>query len=209
MNDDLKKLFAHGRTKKFAAGKIIIYEGDVMDKIFYLSSGFVKVYTYVGQSSQRLVFIYLAGEAFPLTTYLSSDNMARFIYESMTAVKLCVLSSRKFQKQVKGKLDIGEEIVQYTRGIDGQFLERVHSLISTEEPLSKIVETLQFLIGRAGSGSEQLKIDVPLSTKVLASLCSLDNEETAKQMDYLISKGVIVKAQNLVINRTKLDAMTK
>ncbi len=207
MKHDLKVLFEKSRPKNLAQDMIIFDEGDNVDRIYYISSGYIKVYTQVGRGIQRIAFIYRPGEVFPLTTYLSSNNTARFIYECMTPVTLRTLSSKKFDKKVRGNLEVGEQIIQYTRTMDRQFLEQVHDLVTVRDGHSKTIKALMFLVERAGSGNGQVRINLPLDAKVLASICGLSREETSRHLNRLIKKGIIAKSQDFVIDKAKLNAM--
>lgn len=52
-------------VRKFRRGQILIYEGDRIDHIHLLISGYVKVSNILANGSQRTIIIYKPGEAFP------------------------------------------------------------------------------------------------------------------------------------------------
>jgi CRP-like cAMP-binding protein len=201
MENNLSALFETIKPKRYKQGKVIIYEGDSVDKIYLIKSGYIKVYTEIMRDTQRIVFIYRPGEIFPLTTYLSSDNIARFFYECLTPVQL---GSRKFQKKVKNNVDLGEEIIDYTRKIDHQFLQRVNDLVSDEPPRDKAVKTLLFLMKRVGSDQDKNAMDVPLDVNFFAAVCGLAPEEASQQLRLFKEKGVISGTQNIAVDSTRL-----
>lgn len=206
-NRNLSVLFDGCKPKDFPKGEVIISEGDSVDKLYFVQSGYVKVYTLVGHGTQRVAFIYKEGEIFPVTTYLSSSNVARFFYECLTPSRLRILKSRKFEKKVKDNLIIGEEILQYTRSVDQLFLERVHELVADEGGTSKLIKALRFLIERAGSSQDKAHIDLPMSSRFLASVCGLSLEETNTHLATFKDKGILSKTHSTVIDTTKLEAL--
>jgi CRP-like cAMP-binding protein len=205
----MKILFAECKIQPITKGKILIYEGDRVNKIYYIVSGYIKVYMLINSGEQRIVFIYKPGDVFPLTTYLAGSGTARFFYESISPVEVQILSAKQFEKKVKGNIKIGENLIQYTTNIDRLFLQRVNDMVTNSSSLSKVLSLLNFLMVKFGKGKDEVHINLPLTLKDIANMCGLNREEVAKQLVYLKNKGVVYSSNSFVINKAKLKILSK
>lgn len=208
MKANLSELFEGLSAKDLPKGRFILRECDEVKNIYYIVSGFVKVYTFVNTGDQRIVFIYKQGDVFPLPAFLSGNNITRFFTETMTPVRILTLSSKQLEKKVKDNLQMGELLIKYTTSIDHQLVKRVNDIISTDPPLAKTVASLKFLVNRLGRGRSLVHIDLPLGPKDIAALSGLSNAEASAQMAYLKSQGVVAKTGSLVIDRNKLKELS-
>jgi CRP/FNR family cyclic AMP-dependent transcriptional regulator len=203
----LQGLFKSCRTKNLVKGRLVLYEGNEVENIYYIVSGYIKVYTVVNSQEQRIIYIYKAGDVFPLTTYLSGSNIARFFYECMSPVELKAMTSKRFEEKAEGNYELGEALLQYTTSIDQQFLRRVNDMISTSSALEKILSLLNFLMNKFGTGKDQMHINLPISLKDIANMCGLTREEIAKQLVYLKNSGVTYSSHSFTIDKAKLKAL--
>jgi CRP/FNR family cyclic AMP-dependent transcriptional regulator len=192
-----------------AKGTVLVYEGNEVESIYYIVSGYVKVYAVVNTNVQRIIYIYKPGDVFPLTTYLSGSNVARFFYESMCETQIRVMSSRKFEEKVADDYELGEALIQYTSSIDRQFLRRVNDMVSNASTLNKVVALLSFLMNKFGTGKDQVQINLPITLKELANMIGLSREEIAAQLVYLKDSGVTYSSRSFTIDKAKLKALKK
>lgn len=162
------------------------------------------MYTFVNTGAQRIVFIYKPGDVFPLTTYLSGSNIARFFYETIAPVEVKMLHSKQLEKKLQDNLDMGELLIEYTTTIDQQFIKRVNDMVSNTSPLDKVITLLSFLMNKFGTGKEEVHIDLPVTLKDIANMCGLEREEAAKQLVLLKDNGVTCHSHSFVINASQL-----
>src|ERR1700689_1629580 len=114
--------------KRPTKGKILIYEGDVINKLYYIQEGYVKVYNILDSGSEHIIFVYGPGDIFPFTSYLSGSGTARYFYECMTDAKLQVMSIRDFEDRIRGNVDAGEALITYTSSVGLQFMRLIDVL---------------------------------------------------------------------------------
>jgi CRP/FNR family transcriptional regulator len=204
----MEQLFEGMPTRQYRKGQILIYEGDPVEYIYLLESGYVKVSNLVSNEIQRTIIIYTPGEAFPLTSFLSGEGVARYFYECMTDVKLRSKPQADFQKMIKGNLELGEELIAYTYKMSQQFVERIETLSATSSKL-KIVSLLNYLAKKTGKQSKgQIKINIPLTTQEIADMCGLTRETTNLQLIKLRKEGVVIGRQILTLDKDKLKKLT-
>jgi CRP/FNR family cyclic AMP-dependent transcriptional regulator len=207
MDTAIQNLFKGARARNIPKGKIVIYEGHAVDKIYYILSGYVKVYTIVGTATQRIPFVYQAGDVFPLTTFLSGGGIARFFYEAMTPVRALCVTSKKLESKIIGNLELAEELIGHTSAIDEQFIRRVNDLVGVKDPLSKVKNLLIFLSGKEGPTSTSVQLDLHLSARDVANMCGISREEAMRQLNFLKSHEIISTSGSITINTEKLHSL--
>jgi CRP-like cAMP-binding protein len=208
MNTEFKKLFKGQAIKQYSKGDVLIYEADQIDHISYLTSGLIKVYTVVNTDVQRIIYIYRAGDVFPLTTYLSGSHIARFFYECLTPSVTRCITTKKFEEKVADNYELGEALVQYTTNIDRQFLRRVNDMVANTDNLSKVSSLLNFLYQKFGTDKAQPVIEIPIGLKDLANMCGLSREETTKCLEKFRSQGIVYSASVLLIDKKAFKTKT-
>lgn len=200
-------LFTKLPIRKFRKGQILIYEGDIIRNIYYIETGYVKVSNILHNGSQRTIIIYKPGEAFPLTSFLSGEGVARFFYECMTDVEVRSRPQADFQKLIKGNLQVGEELILYTNKMSEQYVERIETL-SAQSARSKVVSLLGYLAKKTGAANNgKVKINVPLTTQDIADMCSLTRETASLQLIKLKKEGLLSGRRFLIIDKAKLKKL--
>lgn len=203
----MENLFMKLPIRKFRKGQILIYEGDIIRNIYYIESGYVKVSNILHNGSQRTIIIYKPGEAFPLTSFLSGEGVARFFYECMTDVEVRSRPQADFQKLIKGNLQVGEELIVYTNKMSEQYVERIETL-SAQSARSKVVSLLGYLAKKTGvSSNGKIKINVPLTTQDIADMCSLTRETASLQLIKLKKEGLLSGRRFLIVDKAKLKKL--
>jgi len=203
----VEKLFDGLPVRKFRKGQILIYEGDPVENIFLMTSGYVKVSNILPNGSQRTIIIYKSGDAFPLTSFLSGEGVARYFYECMTDTEVKVKPQAEFQEMIKGDLEIGEQLITYTYRISQQFIERIETL-SAQSSRSKIISLLNYLAKRVGeSDKEMITLKVPLTSQEVADMCGLTRETASLQIIKLKKEGVVSGRRHLSLDKAKLKKL--
>lgn len=202
----LDDLFADAKLQKYPSGQILIYEGDAPENIYYLMSGYVKVYSILGSGAERTIFVYGPGDAFPLTSYLSQAGAVRYFYEAVTGVDVKRLAAKRLEKKVKDDFSLGESLIQYTYTVNEQFFQRIDAL-AAKEAKRKIVSLLLFLVAKAGSSGPESKINIPLTSQDIANMCGLTRETASAQLQSLRKSELLSGIKHITINVPKLDKL--
>jgi CRP-like cAMP-binding protein len=200
----LDSLFENKKIIEAPKGKIIVYEGHNVNKIYRVIQGYVKVYTIAGSSMHRMIFIYKPGDIFPLTTFLSSHRVARFFYEALSPTKMQYITPKQLENKLMNNLELGEEIISYTSYLDSQFLERVNSMVSTKSPQSKVKDLLLFICDRNYPKKNIVDIDILFDSNLVASMCGISSKEAEQQINILQFAEIISSSGGLKINTQKL-----
>jgi len=202
--NSLEVLFRNKKLVEVPDGKIVVYEGHEVNKIYRVNSGYIKVYTVTGAGTQRILFMYKSGDVFPLTTFLSGQSVTRFFYESLTPTTLQSITPRQLENKLRNNLQLGEEIIRYTSYLDRQFLDRINNIVSNKDPRAKINAALFFLCNRISSRSNMIHINFPVNAKFIASMCGVSSKEASKQIKLLKSEGIITLNDGVIIDKKAL-----
>ena len=201
----MEKLFKELPTRQLSRGQILIYEGDPIDNIYLLVSGYVKVSNVPIDGTNRTIYVYTPGDAFPLTSYLSGVGMARYFYECMTDTEVRVMPQKDFQKLIKGNLELGEQLISYTYELNQQFTDRIETL-TARSARHKVAALLAYLAGRAGVfQQDRTRINIPLTSQDIADMCNLTRETASLQIIRLKKEGVVQGGRHLSIDNNKLQ----
>lgn len=190
--------------RRFRKGQILIYEGDPVENLYLLLSGYVKVSNILQSGNQRTIIIYAPGDMFPIDALLTEGAAARYFYECMTDIEVRVETQRQFQEKLHDKLEIGEEIIAYATKINQQTAQRVETL-TAESARHKVVSLFNYLADKAGSEKAgKIQLNIPLTSQEIANMCGLTRETTSVQLLRLKSARVISGRRFLVIDPVKL-----
>lgn len=188
---------------------MLIYEGDTIESIYYLVSGYVKVSNISDNGAQRTIIIYKPGDAFPLTSFLSGGGVARYFYECLTKMEVKSRPQAEFQKLIKGNLELGEELIAYSYKMSLQFEERIETL-SAGSARAKVASLLKYLANKTGDDQgEKIVLGVPLTSREIAEMCGLTRETASLHLINLKKEGVISGRRYLSIDKQKLTQLSR
>jgi CRP-like cAMP-binding protein len=202
--DILNSLFHNKKMLEVAKEKIIVFEGHSVNKIYRVVQGYVMVYTIAGANTKRVLFIYMPGDIFPLTTFLSGHSVARFFYEAIAPTTLQSITSKQLENKLLNNLELGEEIIAYSQYLDGLFLRRVNSMVSSKSPQIKVKDLLLFICDRAYTRKNIVDAEPLLNENLIASMCGISSKEALRQISNLKTANIISSSGGLKINRQKL-----
>jgi len=188
---------------------MLIYEGDTIESIYYLVSGYVKVSNISDSGVQQTIIIYKAGDTFPLVGFLSGGGVARYFYECLTVIEIKSRPQAEFQKLIKGNLELGEELIAYTYNTSLQFMERIETL-SASSARAKVISLLRYLSNKTGDEQgNKIVLGVPLTSREIAEMCGLTRETASLHLVKLRSEGVLSGRRYLSIDKQKLSQLSR
>jgi len=205
----MEELFINLPPRTSRKGQILLFEGDMVNRIYFLLKGYVKVYGILPSGQQRTIIIYAPGEVFPLTSLLSDPGIVHYFYECMTNVELKMLSFEDFQRKIKGNLALGEQMIGYTYRQNLESLSRIETLSAHSANL-KVASLLLYLADKTGVENQGLtELGLPLTNQEIAEMCGLTRETTSAQLKNLRRQGIVLGERQLNIDRAKLKKLMK
>lgn len=192
MSNGITEFFAKGRQKKYSAGELIA-SGEAPSGVFFVESGFVKVYSISDSGDRYVHLLYKHGEVFPLIWALK-DIRRRVFYEAASPVKVWVVSKSDFLDYFKLENNTSYELLAQITDQFRIYADRLDNL-QYKSAHEKVVYRLLFLAGRFGVNSDGgLLINAPVTHELIAESINLTRETVSREMEKLGKKGLVGKS---------------
>jgi CRP/FNR family transcriptional regulator len=208
ISSNIRKLFEKGQPLTFAKGEIIIGNDNEPNGIYYISTGYVKVYSINDNGSESLHIIYGLGELFPLVwAYLDIEGVDLY-YEAMSDTSVWRLSKGWFREYIKSSheicYDMSVQLAQQFR----IYADRLDNL-EFHKASDRVIYRLLFLASRFGiREGNDIRIDIPLTHEIIANSVGLARESVSREAEKLEKSNLIQRTgQNIVLK--DVDALVQ
>lgn len=195
---ELDLFFRKSKPLHYRRGEVIIRAGDQPQGVYYLKSGYVRVYSFSKNGEELTLIIFKPGDIFPLSWAINRINSGYFV-DSMTAAELWRIPREEFLEFVRERPDI---LIELTR----RMLERLLGLMRRMEYLvfgdaySKVASMLLICAERFGAKrGDNIEIEVPLTHNYLATLVGMTRETVSIEMKKLEKKNIIAYRGKVLI----------
>ncbi len=187
---ELDIFFSKFKPLHYKKGEVIFRAGDQPQGIFYLKSGYARVYSFSRSGEELTLIIFRPGDIFPVSWAINSAPSGYFV-EAMTPAELWRVSREEFLEYVRNKPDI---LFELTR----RMLERFLGLMRRMEYLvfgnanNKVASILLICAERFGRREgKKVIVEVPLRHSDIASLVGLTRETASIEMKKLENGGLV------------------
>jgi CRP-like cAMP-binding protein len=175
-------LFEGMPTRKYSAKHMIIFQGDKISNIFYISSGYVRMYTVTSKGNERTLMILAPGESLPLI----QSEYALYFYEALTEVNvICASYDLVIERFLADKDYMG-----VARESSVHMMEKMMKqmeILTAESAPEKIEGAIIFLAGYFGKDHGQYRcIDFKLTHQTLATFVNLTRETVSQNISDLL-----------------------
>jgi len=189
---------------KVKKGSLIFYEGDKPGKIFYIKSGFVKLFHASESGKDAIIYLYGPGSVLGLRALTSQDELLQHSAEAITDTQVITLSREEYLKAM-------EEHPEYIIDLLHLFIDR---LDYTERKLSGFILTdvtarvANFIVNVAKRFGEKngtrITIPVPLTHQRIAEFVGSFRETVTGSIQKLEKAGCIeFEGKTLTITNLK------
>lgn len=197
---ELDKIFRRLKPIHFKRGEIIIRAGDAPPGIFYLKSGYVKVYSVSRSGEQLTLIIFKPGDIFPVSWAINNTKNEYFA-ETMTPAVLWRVGAEEFLDFISNKPKV---LFELNRRIMERFLGLMRRMeyMVFGNAMDKVSSILLICAERFGEASRgKVIIDVGLTHNEIANLLGLSRETVSIEMKKLEKKGLIsYRGRRIMIN---------
>jgi CRP/FNR family transcriptional regulator, cyclic AMP receptor protein len=212
MTQDLRKLdenfFAQFKaSQKFKKNQLIFGPGAEPSGVFYVKSGFIRLYL-ISQDGKEITFnIMKPGSYFSMIWALNNVPNIYF-YESLTDVELLKAPKTEVLKFVESNPGVLYDLTKRTlSGLDG--MTRLMEALLTGSAYQQISSILLVLVRRFGKkkNAHEYIIDIPLTHRVIGTLAGLSRESTSIELGKLTKSKIISQTNHLIVvkNLKKLE----
>lgn len=194
--------FQTARRSTYSKGEVIL-DAEQRSDVYYIESGFVKVYAINGQGELYTHIIYKSGELFPVM-WTFNDSIQNVFYEAVTPTVVRHTSKEKFLAFAKGSVEAAYALIVQVSQQFFVYTSRVDNL-EYRSARERVVYRLLFLGHRFGiKQADGIYIEVPLTHELLASTINLVRESVSRELEKLEKKQLIsYKNRHIVIHDTQ------
>lgn len=205
----LDLFFGNYKPLQYKSRTVISSVNDLQASVFYIKSGFLRVFRISEQGEELTVTILKPQDLFPLTYGMTNTKKLNSYYlEAITPLEIWKVHIEQFHQFINQNSDVYEELTQ-------RLLVRFDDALSKMEYLvfnnayTKIVATVISCAKRFGEKQgNDIIINVPLTHKDIATLVGITRETTSLEMKKLEKQGFLSRnGRFLVIKQIeKLEA---
>jgi CRP/FNR family transcriptional regulator len=180
--------FSPYREIKYHKNQLLLFPGEISDRVFYLVSGRVSIYEVSYKGDEIVVFTFVSQSYFPMATVINGSP-SRFFYKADTEAKIRTAPSADFNDFIRHNDDLGYYLLSRAYGRFEHTLEKMIHLISgsaRERLMFELaIEYKSFGVGDSNKGY------IEASEASIASRAGLSRETVSREMKYLKQKGIV------------------
>ncbi|CAN5195973.1 Crp/Fnr family transcriptional regulator [soil metagenome] len=203
----LDSFFKNHKLLTYKKRNIIPSTNDGPLSVFYIKSGYIRVYRISEQGEELTLNILKPRDIFPLT-YGISHKPNSYYLEALTSLEIWRAPQEVFVEYIKSDTQLYQELTnRIIVRFDG-LLTRMEYLVFSNA-YTKVVSTLLVCAKRFGEErGNEVVIKVPLTHKDIATLIGITRETTSLEMKRLEKQGYLGKSgRNIVLkNITQLES---
>jgi CRP/FNR family transcriptional regulator len=198
----LQKVFSQYEEVTFKKGHIIEQPGDTYQYLYYITEGYVKLYS-LSWNGQELILNIFPPNAYFYVLFPSSLENTEFYFSTLTSVRCKRAPRGDIVSYVKQNPDILFQLLEKVHqfGIEGLY-KRMESLVfgNTRSKVATVLLTLAERFGQKDPITKEIVIEIPLTHKDIASLAGITRETTTHEMiKFKKEQAIIMKERNIVI----------
>jgi CRP-like cAMP-binding protein len=196
----IPKLFHNGQPLSYSKGEVILGNLSKPDGVYFIDSGYVKIYTISDEGEEYLSIIYGSGEVFPiLWAYLDIEPEILF-YETLSDCILWRISREWFNKAITLDVATGYAFAIQLAQQFSIFIDRVDNL-EYKKASERVAYRLLFLASRFGirDSEDQISIDAPITHQIFANSINLSRESVSREIEKLTQQDIIQSVNSHLI----------
>jgi CRP-like cAMP-binding protein len=186
-------LFSGGRQLTYQKDDIIIRPGDMPSGLYYIVSGWVKVYSLCKDGEPNIIMTHCAGEVFPLA-WAMSGTIREVGFAALGTTEVQRISLEHFLKAVAEDSAVMQAAAQ---ALAKHFFALTTELdnLQYRSAREKVVFRLIFLAGRLGQVSsaddERVLIKTRITNDYIARSTSITRETASRELSRLQRRQLI------------------
>lgn len=168
--------------------------------MFYILSGYIRIYSLNARNDQYTHIIYGPGEIFPLT-WLTQQERTSVFYEAMTDAEIRSVSLEQFNADLKEVPKLAYSMLQQSVEQYRLYAMRVVNL-EYKYASERLAYGLILLANRFGlAEGKRVTIIPPMTHQLLGSTLNLSRESISREMEKLMRRGLVCydKSRQIVI----------
>lgn len=200
VQNELNRFFAQFKLLHYKKGETFLHADDPPPGIFYVKSGYVRLYSISKEGEELTLVIFAPGNCFPLSWAINNTPNA-YNLEAMTDVEVWRAPKDMFISFIKNNPEVLLDLTRRVlRRLLASFVRMEHLVFGNSY---EKVASMLFLLGRRlGKRKGRMTIvQIHLTHKDIGSLAGLARETVSLAMEKLEKKRLITYHRSLIAIR--------
>jgi CRP-like cAMP-binding protein len=195
----MAKLFGSGQKISITKGEIVLRPDDEPPGVFYIESGYVKVFSINDRGEEYLHVVYGPGDIFPIIWAVFQKHRNVF-YRTLSSTKLLHISENKFVEEIKGDPEVCFAVLQEVTSQFNVYSIRLDNL-EYKYGRERLAYRLLFLASNLGIRHNDTIILPPVTQQDIASSINLSRESASREIERLEKRGLVsYQGRRIVVN---------
>lgn len=191
----------------YKKNKLIIGPAVEPRGVFFIKSGFVRLYTISADGKEITFNIFKPGAYFSMMWALN-DTPNIYFFEALTDVLILEAPKSEVIKYIETNSSILYDLAKRTlSGLDG--MTRLMSALLTGTAYQNVASVLLVLTRRFGKkkSKNEFMINLPITHRIIGTLAGLSRESTSLELEKLTKKKIISQKKRFILvkNLKKLE----
>lgn len=178
--------------RSFSKGEVIMSEGNVLDKLLAIRSGFIKVTSLDDTGTERMLWIAGQDDLVPSEHLFLTHHTLAFFYTALTDCTAHVVNKREFLEHTRSSLGLMTDVATTMSAQYDDLLLRVDS-IGQPSVHEKLLATLRYLAERFSASTvvDLHRLGLNLTHQDIADMIGSTRETTSLELQKLRQMGCI------------------
>jgi CRP-like cAMP-binding protein len=187
----IRRFFTMGRSQTFSKGETLLGNDQYPDGVYFISTGYVKIFSISDSGDEYLHIIYGHDEIFPLIWAFLGHTQESVFFEALEDTVTWRLPRDRFLDLIQTNPTLCFAISTQLARQFQIYTDRVDNL-EYKKASERVAYRLLFLASRFGvrSGSK-ITIDAPLTHDTFANSVNLARETVSRQLELLQDEHII------------------
>jgi len=192
------KFFRKGLPRYYKKGTVIVGIDPIPNGVYFIETGYVKVYSITDDGDEFLHVIYNHGEVFPLVwAYLGIQ--ADLCYETMIDSLIWRISRDQFRSYIESNLESSNDMAKQMARQFHVYSDRLDNL-EYKKSSERVAFRLLYLAARFGiRRGKDIVIDAPVTQENIASSINLARESVTRECTLLEHRNIIARQNHHIV----------
>lgn len=197
---ELEKFFGRFKVINYHKRDIVLQAEEKSNFVFYIKSGYVRVFRVSQQGEELTLIILKSGDFFPFLWKID-EIPSNFYLEAITSLEVARLPQKEFTQFLESHPRVFNGLVNHLLVRFSGLLTRIEYLVFGNA-YCKVASTILVCANCFGTHQgKDVVLDLPLTHKDIANLVGITRETTCLEMKKLERKGLLYhRGRSLVVS---------
>ncbi|WP_068618125.1 Crp/Fnr family transcriptional regulator [Paenibacillus tuaregi] len=190
-DEDLSRISAMIKHRKFAKGQPLILEGEPSDTLHIIQWGHVKLSKMTPEGKEQILHVLTNGDFFGELSIFNSDELSNFSAYALKDTNICMLTRTDMEQLMTENPEISVRILKsVTKRL--AHTENLAQSLATKDPEIRIAYMIMELSDKYGKlRSGNIHIALPLSREGIANYVGVTRETISRKFSKFEQLGLI------------------